>query len=250
MNSRNHSQDSLIRWYAEYPGRLVLQTENQMLNESLPTLFGTYLLQLGQLKTHCLLTSSLIHHTIYYSQQIQSNIDSCGLYRQMPFANSSFDAIFLPHILEYEPSTSATLAEAVRMLVPEGYLIITGFNPWSLAGIGYFITRAFSKGSLGKPIPLMKLSNQLYQHNIEQVLVKTSFYRPFLTSNRWMNRLKFLEVLGKIFCPRMGSIYLLVGRKKVLPLSPIKPTWKVQLTSIGKEIASPSTRSCNRDKTC
>ena len=55
----------------------------------------------------------------------------------LPFAEASLDLIALPHTLEYCADPAAALREVARVLVHEGRLAVSGFNPaslWSLSG--------------------------------------------------------------------------------------------------------------------
>ena len=47
----------------------------------------------------------------------------------------SIDLVILPHILECIDNPRQLLAEACRIIKPEGHIIICGFNPHSLWGL-------------------------------------------------------------------------------------------------------------------
>src|SRR5690625_7466005 len=55
----------------------------------------------------------------------------------LPFETQSIDLILLPHVLENAYDSHQVLREIERVLVPEGLVIITGFNPLSLWGLRY-----------------------------------------------------------------------------------------------------------------
>ena len=50
----------------------------------------------------------------------------------LPFPERSLDLVVLPHTLELARDPHRTLAEVERVLMPEGRLVILGFNPASL----------------------------------------------------------------------------------------------------------------------
>src|SRR3546814_364119 len=52
----------------------------------------------------------------------------------LPSDAQSVDLLVLPHILECSANPHRILREAERVLVPEGRIVISGFNPWSLWG--------------------------------------------------------------------------------------------------------------------
>ncbi|MEE2979141.1 MAG: class I SAM-dependent methyltransferase, partial [Pseudomonadota bacterium] len=56
-------------------------------------------------------------------------------YDELPFASQSIDLVALPHVLEFTDDPHEVLREVARVLMPEGRLVITGFNPLSLWGM-------------------------------------------------------------------------------------------------------------------
>ena len=56
-------------------------------------------------------------------------------YEELPFATHSIDLVVMPHILEFAEDPHQVLREVERVLVPEGHVVITGFNPASLWGL-------------------------------------------------------------------------------------------------------------------
>ena len=51
--------------------------------------------------------------------------------RRLPFPNQSLDLVVLPHTLELTRDPHQALAEVERVLMPEGRVVILGFNPTS-----------------------------------------------------------------------------------------------------------------------
>jgi ubiquinone/menaquinone biosynthesis C-methylase UbiE len=54
---------------------------------------------------------------------------------ELPFATQSLDLVVLPHVLEFAAEPHQVLREVERVLIPEGQVIICGFNPSSLWGM-------------------------------------------------------------------------------------------------------------------
>jgi SAM-dependent methyltransferase len=54
---------------------------------------------------------------------------------EWPIACESVDMLILPHLLEFQADPHRILGEAERVLKPEGWLFVLGFNPWSLPGL-------------------------------------------------------------------------------------------------------------------
>ncbi len=55
---------------------------------------------------------------------------------QLPFAEKSVDACLLSHTLAYAANPHRILREVDRVLIDDGWLVISGFNPFSLLGLG------------------------------------------------------------------------------------------------------------------
>jgi len=43
-----------------------------------------------------------------------------------------------------------------------------------------------------------------------------------------MGKMTFLESVGKRWCPLLGGAYVLVAKKRVVTLTPIKPRWRTR----------------------
>ena len=56
-------------------------------------------------------------------------------FEELPFASQSLDLVVLPHVLEFAAEPHQVLREVERVLIPEGQVIICGFNPASLWGM-------------------------------------------------------------------------------------------------------------------
>lgn len=61
---------------------------------------------------------------------------------ELPFASGSLDLVVLPHVLEFSAHPHRVLREVERVLVPEGSVAISGFNPFSLWGMRRLAARA------------------------------------------------------------------------------------------------------------
>jgi SAM-dependent methyltransferase len=68
----------------------------------------------------------------------------------LPFPDSSVDLVVLPHALELARDPHHTLREVERVLVPEGRVVISGFNPVSLWGLRQSAGRARRSMGFGR----------------------------------------------------------------------------------------------------
>jgi hypothetical protein len=52
------------------------------------------------------------------------------------------------------------------------------------------------------------------------------FFRPPLKNIAIMNKLRFLEKIGQLVWPFFGGAYLILAKKRVATLTPLKPRWR------------------------
>ena len=129
------------------------------------------------------------------------------------------DLVVLPHQLEFSDTPHQILREAERILMPEGKLVITGFNPVSLWGL----YRKFSSKKdreetfpwNGEFISLSRLKDWLSLLSLEITGGSFGYYRPPNLSVPASKRLAFLEKAGNRWWPTAGGVYLICATKKV-----------------------------------
>ena len=242
----------LRRWYRSALGENLQQIEQGLLNQVLPNLFGYHLLQQGRPMEADLLSTSRIPHRIVMEDvppllRLAGEESFLGQSDLLPIASDSLDVILLPHTLEYGERPHEILREAERTLIPEGHLLILGFSPWSLFGL----RRLFSGWRDHSPwcghfYSTLRLKDWLALLGFDTVLVRHYFFRPPLQNDGIMRRLSVLERIGERFWPMLGGGYLLVAKKRVATLTPIKPRWRSRRSLVTVGTVEPTAR---RNKT-
>jgi hypothetical protein len=124
--------------------------------------------------------------------------------RAWPWQADSLDLVVLPHTLERSADPHACLREVERVLIPEGQVLITGLNPMSLWGW---------KGS--SLIGYRRLRDWLRLLGFEVQVSRFGGWTPALGSERWMQRLSWMDTVGQRWCPILGGVYLLMATKRV-----------------------------------
>ena len=161
----------------------------------------------------------------------------------LPVASDSIDVLVLPHILEYAPRVHDALREAERVLLPEGHLLILGFNPWSLFGLWRLVVarrrRAPWKGQF---FGLSRLKDWLALLGFDVISTDGYFFRPPLGSEGVMRRLVPLEKAGRRLWPYFAGAYLVVAKKRVTTLTPLRPRWRPHRHLVPVGVTEPSTR--------
>ncbi|HFE37123.1 MAG TPA: methyltransferase domain-containing protein [Gammaproteobacteria bacterium] len=219
----------LREWYKTPAGQALYQQEKQALEEVLPNLFGYNILQLSSHTAHDYLDKSLIRHQIiadYDSQGVDSRINVAINAHQLPIACDSTDVVLMPHTLDVDMNPHLVLREADRILVPEGRVVVLGFNPWSSWGGRHLcnLWHGVPPYSL-RFISPARLKDWLVLLGFEIESVSMFFFRPPISRPVFMEKFKFMDKWGEKFWPAFGADYLVVAKKQVSTLTPIKPRW-------------------------
>lgn len=218
-------QPDFRSWFGSDLGRYLLQEEEQLLAQVLPDLFGYHALQIGQVVPTNLLASSRIRHCCVVNTQRPGVAGLSGLQaqpEQLPFAKDSLDLVFIHHGLDGAPSPHALLREASRVLIPEGHLVIVGFNPWSLWGLWRLFRLPWAQLPwLRRPLTPQRLADWLTLLDLEVVGLESVCFVPPFTHASIRSRFAWLETLGKRYWNQGGAAYVLLARKHVSCLTPI-----------------------------
>lgn len=223
-------------WHDLPNGPIILSAIEEILQPWWQKFFGYHLLKIGALSHEISCESSPIKHQVSCSfspplseSQRNHTADIVGELDDLPLLNHSVDVCLLSHALEFSLDPHHVIREANRVLIPNGYLIITGFNPLSLAGL-----------------------NRVIPYRRKQIPWNEHFFSPMRVKD-WLHLMGF-EVLsderclhsslaGKVsehgiadYCRKfasnyltsLGSVYVIIAKKRVLPLTPIKPKWQIR----------------------
>lgn len=231
-------QAALDQWFSSGIGQSFIEMEKQQLDEVLPNLFGYYLLQVGTSGEYDLLSSSRVsHHHV-----IGLQADAGGAFQAeswaLPVKTDSIDVVILPHTLDFARYPHEVLREVERVLIPEGHLVITGFNPlslwqlwrWSLGWrkqppwCGHFFTQ-------------FRLRDWLALLGFDITSKRHFFYRPPIKNSVFMQRIGLMEKIGQKLWPIAGAGYVLVARKRVVTLTPIRQRWQARQKVVSRGLA-------------
>lgn len=238
-----HRQKLLTDWINTSLGRLLVEQERQSLEKRLSNLFGYYLIQIGTLDPKL----DLLHGSPAKSKLLL-DFDARDLSLRadpllLPLATDSVDGVLLHHTLDFSTDPHQILREAERILIPEGKLLIIGFNPWSLWG-GWRLFRLHSRMPpwSGHFFSLNRVSDWLSLLGFDLMHVEHVNFRPPLQSQGLMQRLLFMEGLGGKTWPLLSGVYVLEAVKRTLTMTPIKPKWRIRKKVLPAAV-EPSTRT-------
>lgn len=218
------------RWLAGEQGRLLAQYEREKFSRRLARLFGYHIAQVGHYHGEALHAASPIANKITLRLDTD-DADGAGHglsadITALPFAADSIDVLVAPHVLEFTRRPDAALDEFARVLIDGGHLVISGFNPWSAWGLRRLLpARRSAPPWNGRFYSAAKLNGWLSGLGFELLDVDRFLFRPPLRRGDLLQRLLFLETLGRRCWPFFAAAYLLLAKKQRLPLTPVKP-WR------------------------
>lgn len=238
MSSQFNSQekyDAQAIWLSSALGQYWQNAQQSLFDSAVADLFGFNALQMGCPQMDLLQNSRVAHR--FHSSEFsiaQNKLDLCCDDDFLPFENASLDLLLLPHRLEFSERPHQTLREAERVIMPEGYLLISGFNPFSSWGLASALSKLFLSQNKsantfpmnGKFIGLARLKDWLALLGFEVVLVEMCCHIPPFEQDVWHKRFAFMEKLGAEWLPKMGGVYFILAKKRVHGMTPLKPNWK------------------------
>ena len=251
MNSKKDNatlREQFSNWFSSPLGKRVFVVEEEQMQEILPDLFGYHILQYGySAESNYLSTSRIADKTILFldDSEIKSDLNAIHTSaEELPVAADSIDVIVLPHILEYSKDAHKLLREMERVLIGEGRVVIIGINPLSLWGIwNLFLCWWGEMPWSGRLISIPRIKDWLSLLDFEVEKTKCFFFSPPLRNQNWLKKLLPLERFGRYCWPILGGLYIVVAKKRVIPLNPIKMHWRAKRNIIGAGVVEPTTRN-------
>jgi SAM-dependent methyltransferase len=213
-------------WLESDLGQYFLSREQAMYDAVVGDIFGFNALQLGLLQLDALKNSRIPQLLHVGNNEGDAYCESDYL----PFAESCIDLVCLPHVLEFSRNPHQTLREAERVLVPEGHLILTGFNPISAWGLKQVLTKDANDSDNypwhGHFFTLSRIKDWLALLGLEFVSGEMIGYELPINDEKWLKRFACMDKLGEKWWPMLGGIYFIVAKKRVVNMTLLKPNWK------------------------
>ena len=234
----------MAQWLHSPPGRYLLDWEQAQLDRAVTDLFGFHALQLGLPDLAGLRANRMPHRWVAsdtlrepellplpmvddaLSTLLPMEVGSalhCD-FDALPFPNQSLDLVLLPHTLELARDPHDTLREVERVLVPEGRVVIVGFNPASLWGLrqhaGHWRQRLGGQSPLylpsaGEFIGFRRVRDWLRLLGFEVEHGHFGCWRLPLRSASGLARCAWMEAAGARGWPVLGAVYMVEAVKRV-----------------------------------
>jgi SAM-dependent methyltransferase len=212
-------------WFKSPLGQYLLALEYDYINPVVMDTFGFYAIQMGNFDID-FLDQSRIQNKFSLNS---NHADLMTSNEALPFDEASVDLLIAPHILEQMVEPYELLKEIHRVLMPEGRLIITGFNPTSLWGLKRLLSFDIDYPWNAKFISLSKIKEWLPIVGLEMIEAKMGCYVPPIQQSSWLKKIHAMEKLGDRWWPMLGGFYFIVIQKRVHGMHAIKPLWKKKL---------------------
>jgi SAM-dependent methyltransferase len=241
-------REKFSNWFESPLGKRVFAAEEEEMLDILPDMFGYHILQYGySAESNYLAASRIPDKTILFLDESEINHDLNAIHtsaEELPIAEDSIDVIVLPHILEYSKDAHKLLREMDRVLIGDGRVVIIGINPLSLWGVWHlFLCWWGNMPWSGRLISIPKIKDWLSLLDFEVKKTKCFFFLPPIGNEKFLKKLIPLERLGRYCWPILGGLYVVVAKKRVVPLNPIKMQWTAKRKLIGSGVAEPTTRN-------
>ena len=233
-------------WLHTAPGRYLLAWEQDRLDHAVTDAFGFHALQLGLPELDGLRANRMPHRwvasdsmqvpdalvlpppaeSLLTTQPAHEPIALHCEFDALPFPDASVDLVVLPHALELARDPHHTLREVERVLVPEGRVVIAGFNPTSLwglrqragrmrRGLGFGRDDSLYLPRAGEFIGYWRLRDWMRLLGFEVEAGRFGCWRPPLRSEQWLERFAWMDSLGDRWWPVLGGVYFVVAVKRV-----------------------------------
>lgn len=227
-------------WLKTPPGRYLLAWEQAQVDRCVADIFGFHALQLGLPELDALRANRMPHRWQAVDHPQAAEMESAASaevpapravmlhcdFDALPFDSQSLDLVVLPHALERARDPHQALREVERVLMPEGKIVILGFNPgglWALRqsmgrvlrGLGLARGRPLFMPSEGELLGYWRLRDWLRLLSFDIEEGRFGCYRPPFVSEPWLARFEWMDRTGSRWWPVLGAAYMLVAVKRV-----------------------------------
>lgn len=208
-------------WLQSDFGRYLQARELELLQRNYSDFPGYRFLRLGLSEDiQCLNSFKHIHHLSLHPAELSGAHGALANYSELPLMSETIDVMLLQHALEFSQTPRAVLAEASRVVMPGGHLLLCMFNPFGPVGAAKFPMQLFSD----KPqfrfhnLRLGRLTDWLSLLNFHVEQIEHGAYNlPFggsATDQQLADKSRWEKAAEKIRLP-MGNFYMIHAVKRV-----------------------------------
>lgn len=143
----------------------------------------------------------------------------------LPFSDKTHSLIVMPHVLDFCDDPHAVLREVNQILIPQGCIVISGFNQvslWGAAKLGgkKLSTKRYDNAPWrGHYYRVRRVQDWLCLLGFDIVGASMFAYQPPLQNEKWRNKFSFVDKVGDRWWPGLGAGYMIIGKKREIASS-------------------------------
>ena len=223
----NGERSSLAGWFGTAQGAYVLGWELSQFDSAVDDVFGFRAVQVGLPEVDFLRQNRI---PFRFSLALEPGAGIAADPLQLPIATQSVDLVALPHVLESHPNPHEVLREAERVLMPEGQVVISGFNTFSLWRLRQAMPFMDKQSAPWEAhfIGLLRLRDWLRVLGFELNGGVFGCYVPPFQQAKWLERFSFMDKAGARWWPLFGGIYVIRAVKRVQGMRLVTPAWRME----------------------
>jgi SAM-dependent methyltransferase len=239
-------KSTLSDWFATPRGEYVLRWEQAQFDSAVEDVFGFNAVQVGLSRFDLLRQNRIPLRTRVGLDPASDLVADSGA---LPLATGSVDLVVLPHVLEFSAHPHRILREAARVLMPDGQIVISGFNPLSLWGLKRALVPSRNEYPwCGRFIGLLRLKDWLQLLSFELNGGRFGCYAPPFSQSQLLGRSAFMEKAGERWWPIAGGVYVVRAVKRTIGMRLVMPSWRSQAAS-AKALSPVTQRNHHRTGT-
>ncbi|OED45784.1 hypothetical protein ACH42_04675 [Endozoicomonas sp. (ex Bugula neritina AB1)] len=235
-------------WLSSDAGAVLVESEKLLLEQELCTIFGYHACQFSSVPEADMLQTTPISRQFILTPNVLSGEPRSLLQadpNHWPVSPGCLDLVLLHHTLEVAENPHRLLSEAANTIIPEGKLIVIGFNPISLGGLTrWLLPRQRRLLHHAHFITSWRLRDWLKLLNFH---VERCHYGGYLyPASQMMKGLqgKLVEQKCDYMHLPLGGFYMMVATREAPGMTPIRKPWTpVSPRLVGHTIPRPSASS-------
>src|SRR3979411_934527 len=219
----NGGRSSLSWWFSTPQGTYVLDWELAQFDSAVDDVFGFRALQDGLPEIDFLRQTRIPYR---FSLALEPGAALAADPLQLPLASQSVDLVALAPVFEFPHTPHGVLREVERVLIPEGQVVISGFNSASLWRLRQVFSRKAGAPWDGRFIGLVRLKEWLKLLGLELNGGKFGCYAPPFSNPQWLRRFGFMEKMGPRWLWFAGAVSVGLAGRRARGMRVATPAWR------------------------
>jgi SAM-dependent methyltransferase len=241
-------------WLRSPTGAALLDMEQAWLDQSVGDCFGYHAVQVSPPRLDALRKNRMgLRTRLSFGSEAIDDIDGAAPPSEQsilrcdaqawPIANESVDLVVLVHALEGVVDPHGLLREAARVLIPEGRLVVVGFNPASLWALHRPLSPVKFPPIQDRWVAMGRVKDWCQLLTLQVEAGRHGQYRPVLQTEAALRRLAWLDDAGARWWPGLGAVYSLTAVKRRVGLRVIMPQWQSSPAKAAQSVGPAAQKS-------